>query len=452
MVLKVVDGKAYRNEVHVKSPTDRYKREYNATERLASAATPAPQTFLKAQTLINPRKVLDQHRGQEQPRLHTFATHNYIRCESSKLSDRILNIELLRHLARLQSDPETSTPTRIFVSAGWDITPNEEFSLPRSARTAGEEYVDDVFVGGYEVGQGSDGWRRMDIFARGYWQVELDVVLRLGREVIESQAATAIIDAGTTFVITSYSIARSYYPNVSGATAHTEGADACWTTKLLILSTIFNFVDVCICAVPFPHSVRLTLTGNTAKIVAERYAKFWVFLEEKGIPCQYKEFNPHGKEKHFLRTWLTPMPDIACSSHERRYQPKKTSPPRLSTGRERLYTSRSSCSPHPLHARNSMMRRESSQQVKGLYFSGKEFGLVDVVIAPWVAREYILAKCRHNKTQVGDGWSEYKREKKNSVLVGKIVNYETCIPRNWVYRFRPGDLFIRVHPNPTILE
>ncbi|KAG1825200.1 hypothetical protein EV424DRAFT_1603607 [Suillus variegatus] len=115
---------------------------------------------------------------------------------------------------------------------------------------AGEEYVDDVFVGGYEVGQGSDGWRRMDIFARGYWQVELDVVLRLGREVIESQAATAIIDAGTTFVITSYSIARSYYPNVSGATAHTEGADACWTTKLLILSTIFNFVDVCICAVP----------------------------------------------------------------------------------------------------------------------------------------------------------------------------------------------------------
>ncbi|KAG1825183.1 hypothetical protein EV424DRAFT_1537883 [Suillus variegatus] len=54
--------------------------------------------------------------------------------ESSKLSDRILNIELLRHLARLQSDPETSTPTRIFVSAGWDITPNEEFSFPHSAR------------------------------------------------------------------------------------------------------------------------------------------------------------------------------------------------------------------------------------------------------------------------------------------------------------------------------
>ncbi|KAG1825192.1 hypothetical protein EV424DRAFT_1320305, partial [Suillus variegatus] len=48
-----------------------------------------------------------------------------------------------------------------------------------------------------------------------------------------------------------------------------------------------------------------------------------------------------------------------------------------------------------------------SQGLKGPYFSGKEFGLVDVVFAPWVAREYILAKRRYNKTQVGDCWSEY---------------------------------------------
>ncbi|KAG1825187.1 hypothetical protein EV424DRAFT_1603591 [Suillus variegatus] len=74
--------------------------------------------------------------------------------ESSKLSDRILNIELLRHLARLQSDPETSTPTRIFVLKDrvvWVmafITTAACFEMDDIA--AGEEYVDDVFVGGYE--------------------------------------------------------------------------------------------------------------------------------------------------------------------------------------------------------------------------------------------------------------------------------------------------------------
>ncbi|KAJ7876127.1 glutathione S-transferase [Mycena olivaceomarginata] len=26
----------------------------------------------------------------------------------------------------------------------------------------------------------------------------------------------------------------------------------------------------------------------------------WIVLEEKGIPCQYKEVNPYKKEKHFL--------------------------------------------------------------------------------------------------------------------------------------------------------
>lgn len=60
---------------------------------------------------------------------------------------------------------------------------------------------------------------------RGYWQVEMDSISRLGQEVIESRAAPVIIDTGTTFIITSYSIAQSYYANISGATAHTEGAD-----------------------------------------------------------------------------------------------------------------------------------------------------------------------------------------------------------------------------------
>jgi cathepsin D len=87
---------------------------------------------------------------------------------------------------------------------------------------------------------------------RGYWQVEMDSMSRLGQEVIESRAAPVIIDTGTTFIITSYSIAQSYYANISGATAHTEGADTdtYWTSKLVTYSTIFNLINVCICPVP----------------------------------------------------------------------------------------------------------------------------------------------------------------------------------------------------------
>ncbi|KAG2362904.1 hypothetical protein BDR07DRAFT_1405766, partial [Suillus spraguei] len=68
----------------------------------------------------------------------------------------------------------------------------------------------------------------------------VDSISRLGQVVIQSQNASAIVDTGTTLVITSYSIAQSYYANIPGATAHTEGTDTYWTSKLVIYSTIFN--------------------------------------------------------------------------------------------------------------------------------------------------------------------------------------------------------------------
>jgi len=53
-------------------------------------------------------------------------------------------------------------------------------------------------------------------------------------------------------------------------------------------------------------------------------------------------------------------------------------------------------------------QRKLAQQVKGPYFAGEEFGLVDVAIAPWVSREYILTEHReYDRAQVGDGWSKY---------------------------------------------
>lgn len=88
----------------------------------------------------------------------------------------------------------------------------------------------------------SDTLTYVAVTDRGYWQVEMDAISRLGQEVIESQAVTAIIDTGTTFVITSYSIAQSYYANISGATAHTEGADTYWTIPCdTINSTVPTF-------------------------------------------------------------------------------------------------------------------------------------------------------------------------------------------------------------------
>lgn len=64
---------------------------------------------------------------------------------------------------------------------------------------------------------------------KGYWQVVLDGISRSGEEVIESQAAPAIIDTGTTMVITSLPIAQSFYANIPGAKAQSRGAVTYWT-------------------------------------------------------------------------------------------------------------------------------------------------------------------------------------------------------------------------------
>ncbi|KAG2742494.1 Zn-dependent exopeptidase [Suillus brevipes Sb2] len=54
-------------------------------------------------------------------------------------------------------------------------------------------------------------------------------ISRLGQEVTESHSAPAIIDTGTTLIITSYSIVQDY-GDVPRATAHTEGEDTYWTS------------------------------------------------------------------------------------------------------------------------------------------------------------------------------------------------------------------------------
>ena len=52
--------------------------------------------------------------------------------------------------------------------------------------------------------------------------------------------------------------------------------------------------------------------------------------------------------------------------------------------------------------------RKVSEKVKGPYFLGDAFSMVDVVLAPWVIRDYLLQEHRgYSREAVGGGWKEY---------------------------------------------
>lgn len=53
-------------------------------------------------------------------------------------------------------------------------------------------------------------------------------------------------------------------------------------------------------------------------------------------------------------------------------------------------------------------QKKFAEQVKGPYFLGEEFSLVDVAIAPWIARDYILAEHRaYQREDAGEAWKKY---------------------------------------------
>lgn len=63
--------------------------------------------------------------------------------------------------------------------------------------------------------------------------------------------------------------------------------------------------------------------------------------------------------------------------------------------------------------------RTFADKVKGPYFLGEHFSLVDACIAPWVVREYIVVEHRgHSRDLVGNPWKSYAEllEKRPSVL------------------------------------
>lgn len=63
--------------------------------------------------------------------------------------------------------------------------------------------------------------------------------------------------------------------------------------------------------------------------------------------------------------------------------------------------------------------RTFAEKVKGPYFLGDNFSLVDVAIAPWVARDYIVREHRgYTREGVSDAWKKYadNLEKRPSLI------------------------------------
>ena len=69
--------------------------------------------------------------------------------------------------------------------------------------------------------------------------------------------------------------------------------------------------------------------------------------------------------------------------------------------------------------------RTYTAQVKGPYFLGEKFSLVDIAIVPWIVRDYIIAEHRgYDRAAVSQEWKKYAEvaESRDSVLKVQSVS------------------------------
>lgn len=70
-------------------------------------------------------------------------------------------------------------------------------------------------------------------------------------------------------------------------------------------------------------------------------------------------------------------------------------------------------------------QRKLVQHVKGPYFSGEQFGIVDAAVAPWVARDWVITEHRgYKRSEAGEAWEKYAKalSERPSVLKTKSVS------------------------------
>ncbi|EJF57534.1 glutathione-S-transferase [Dichomitus squalens LYAD-421 SS1] len=177
----------------------------------------------------------------------------------------------------------------------------------------------------------------------------------------------------------------------------------------------------------------------------------WIVLEERGISYQYKEVNPYKKEPHFLSInpkGLVPAIEykgralyeslIICEFLEDafpHYEPHILPSDPFDRAIVRLWTDHVNKQIVPANmrltqAQDPQKQREHLEElnkalrtlvekVKGPYFLGEQFTLVDVALAPWVVRDWVIAEHRgYSREAVGGGWKEYaaQLESRESVL------------------------------------
>ncbi|KAJ3554288.1 hypothetical protein NM688_g3193 [Phlebia brevispora] len=166
----------------------------------------------------------------------------------------------------------------------------------------------------------------------------------------------------------------------------------------------------------------------------------WIALEEKGIPYQYKEVNPYKKEKHFLEInpkGLVPAIEykgkalyeslILCEFLEDAYPsygPNLLTTDPYAKAYIRIWLDFISKTIVPTNLRLTMAQDPAKQKeylqeynealrtlmgkAKGPYFLGEEFSLVDVAIAPWILRDYVLSENRgYSREGVSPEWKAY---------------------------------------------
>lgn len=69
--------------------------------------------------------------------------------------------------------------------------------------------------------------------------------------------------------------------------------------------------------------------------------------------------------------------------------------------------------------------RTLAQQIKGPYFLGEQFSLVDITIVPWILRDYVIAEHRgFSRESVSPEWKKYADfvETRDSVVRTKSVS------------------------------
>lgn len=168
--------------------------------------------------------------------------------------------------------------------------------------------------------------------------------------------------------------------------------------------------------------------------------RVWIVLEEKGIPYQYKEVNPYAKEESFLKlnprglvptiefkgkplyesTVLAEFLEDAYPERAPHVVPKDP----YEKARVRIWADHTSKHIIPAWQRLLQLQtkedqdkarqdlyeaqRKLAEEIKGPYFAGEEFGLVDVLNAPFVSRDHVLQEHRAYKREgAGEKYAQW---------------------------------------------